>query len=59
MEEKIEQKEIGFKVFDKYDFSDIQIQDIALKPYLNLSQKMIVKSYGRKSIKSKFAISLK
>ena len=53
MEEKIEQKEIGFKVFDKYDFSDIQIQDIALKPYLNLSQKMIVKSYGRKSIKKK------
>ena len=36
-----------FKLFDKYDVSQIEIKDPALKPYINLSQKLLVKSYGR------------
>ncbi len=36
-----------FKAFDLYDLSEIQIQDPALKPYINLSTALLVKSYGR------------
>ena len=51
MEEEIkqetEEKVEGFKVFDLYDVSDIKITDPALKPYINLEPKLLVKSQGR------------
>lgn len=43
----------NIKLFDIYDVSDIQIKDPALKPYLNLEPKLLVKSYGR--TRNKFA----
>jgi len=36
-----------FKIFDRYDISGIQIKDPALKPYIILAPKLVVKSYGR------------
>jgi|SRR3989344_1341204 len=38
---------VQFKLFDKYDVSNIQIRDNALKPYIVLTPKLLVKSYGR------------
>jgi len=40
------------KLFDVYDVFGIEPQDPALKPYINLFPKLLVKSHGR--IKSKF-----
>jgi len=34
-------------LFDKYSVSDIEIKDSALKPYINLSPKLLLKSHGR------------
>lgn len=42
-----EQETTQFKLFDKYDVSNIEIKDLALKPYICLSSKLFVKSYGR------------
>lgn len=45
-----EQKQIQlpkFKLFDKYDVSEIQIADPGLKTAINLDAKLIVKSQGR------------
>lgn len=36
-----------FKLFDKYDVSAVAIKDPALKPYINLTPRILVKSYGR------------
>ena len=50
MAEKIEQKHEsmqGFKIFDLYDVSNISIKDDALKPYINLCGKILLKSHGR------------
>lgn len=52
MSEK-EQKFEVFKIFDIYDISQIEIKDPALKPYINLSPKILLKSHGRR--KEKFA----
>jgi len=38
---------IQFKIFDKYDISQIEIQDEGLKNVINLEPKLILKSYGR------------
>jgi small subunit ribosomal protein S7 len=38
---------VSFKLFDLYDVSNIEIKDPALKPYVNLSQRLITKSYGK------------
>ena len=46
---------VNFKIFDLYDISSIEIKDPALKPYINLSQKLILKSQGRR--KDKYAIA--
>jgi len=47
-EQTTEQKEqTGFKIFDLYDVSQITIKDAALKPYINFSGKLILKSQGR------------
>lgn len=40
---------IQFKLFDLYDTSGIEIKDAALKPYMNLRQQLLVKSYGRRN----------
>ncbi len=56
MENKVEMNDSkGFKIFDRYDLSEIQIKDPALKPYINLSQKILLKSQGRR--KDKIAIT--
>jgi small subunit ribosomal protein S7 len=50
----VEQKQImipKFKVFDKYDLSEIEIQDPGLKSAINIEPKLIVKSQGRNVVK--------
>jgi small subunit ribosomal protein S7 len=44
---EIEKKEAGFKLFGLYDVSDIKIEDPGMKRYINLDQKLVVKSSGR------------
>ncbi|MDP1696037.1 MAG: 30S ribosomal protein S7 [archaeon] len=51
MEQKQEEK---FKIFDLYSLSEIEIKDPALKPYINLTPRLLLKSHGR--IKGKFSI---
>ena len=50
----IEQTTESFKIFDIYDTKEVVVKDIALKPYLNLGTKLLLKSYGRR--KEKFAV---
>ena len=40
---------MAFKLFDKYDVSNIEIKDAAMKPYMNFAPKLLVKSYGRRN----------
>ena len=49
MAEQIQEteKEEKFKLFDVYDVSNIIIKDPALKPFINLEPKILLKSYGR------------
>ncbi len=49
-----EQTTESFKIFDIYDTSAVLVKDPALKPYLNLGSKLLLKSYGRR--KEKFAV---
>ena len=44
-------EQIQFKIFEKYDVSNIAIKDPALRPYINLSQRLILKSQGRRKDK--------
>lgn len=44
-EQEVKQAE-GFKLFDMYDVSDIEVKDPALKPYINLSPKLLLKTQG-------------
>ena len=47
-EQTTEQKEqTGFKIFDLYDVSNIQMKDAALKPYISFAPKLLLKSQGR------------
>ena len=39
---------IKFKLFDLYD-AQVEIKDPALKPYINLTPKLLVKTYGRRN----------
>lgn len=41
------QKVEEFKLFDKYDVTEIEVEDPALKPYLNLTPRLLVKSQGK------------
>ena len=41
----------NFKIFDKYDISGIEIQDLGLKQVINLKPKLILKSQGRNVVK--------
>ena len=36
-----------FKIFDKYDISEIEVKDPGLKSAINLTPKLILKSHGR------------
>lgn len=36
-----------FKIFDEYDVSSIEVRDPALKPYINVKGKLVLKSQGR------------
>lgn len=48
-EQKIESQ--NFKIFDKYDLSEVQIEDLGLKSVINLEPKLILKSHGRNTQK--------
>jgi small subunit ribosomal protein S7 len=50
-EEIKEQKQEQFKIFDLYDVSNIEIKDPAMRPYINLTAKLLLKSKGRKKEK--------
>ena len=42
-----EKNKYDFKIFDLYDISEIQINDLGLKPIINLQSRLILKSNGR------------
>lgn len=44
---QVKDKENILKVFDLYDVFNIQIKDPALKPYINLEPRLLLKSQGR------------
>ncbi len=46
IKEKKEDKD-QFKLFDKYDISNIEIKNPALKPYVNFEPRLLLKSHGR------------
>jgi len=39
------------KLFDIYDVSEIEIKDVALKPYINLTPRVLPKSQGRNVVR--------
>jgi small subunit ribosomal protein S7 len=41
----------GFKLFDLYSVDSIEVRDPALKPYIVLDEKILVKSHGRRPYK--------
>ena len=43
--------EQNFKLFNKYDVSEIEVKDLGLQRAINLDPKLIVKSYGRNVVK--------
>ena len=49
---EIENKKDGFKLFGLYDVSDIKMVDLGMRRYINLDQKLLVKSHGR--VREKF-----
>ena len=40
-----------FKIFDKYEITQIEVQDPGLKSSINLQPKLVLKSYGRNIMK--------
>ncbi len=51
-EQKVEQKEEEqFYLFDRYRSAEIEVRDIALKPYLNMQSRLLLKSYGRNIVR--------
>ncbi len=51
-EEKVEKEQ--FKLFDLYSTEELEIKDKAIKPYIGLDGKLVLKSYGRRKF-DKFA----
>lgn len=47
-----EQTSSSFKIFDLYDVSDIKVSDAALKPYINVTPRLLLKTHGRKATKA-------
>lgn len=45
-EQEIKQNQ-QFKLFDMYDVSAIEVKDRAIKPYLNVGARLMVKTFGR------------
>ena len=41
----------NFKIFDRYDLSEVYVEDIGLKNVINLEPKLILKSQGRNVVK--------
>ena len=41
-------EQMVFKLFDIYDVSMIQVKDPAMRPYINVSPRLLLKSQGRK-----------
>jgi small subunit ribosomal protein S7 len=37
----------AIKLFEKYDFDNVEVMDISLKPYINLNPVVVPTSYGR------------
>ena len=54
----MEEKYASFKLFDIYDVSAIEVKDASLKPYINLSPKLLLKSHGRISKFSKTRVNV-
>ncbi|MEK6914390.1 MAG: 30S ribosomal protein S7 [Nanoarchaeota archaeon] len=52
---EIKKNKDGFKLFGLYDVSDIKINDSGMKRYINLDQKLMIKSHGR--VREKFGKS--
>ena len=48
---KDKQSFVGFKIFDKYDLSEVSVIDPGLKDVINLEPKLILKSHGRNVVK--------
>lgn len=48
---KMNEKISNFKIFDKYDLSGIQVQDLGLRSVINLKPRLILKSQGRNVVK--------
>lgn len=38
---------MAYKIFDLYDLSEVKVEDPALKKYINLEPKLVLKSHGR------------
>jgi len=47
MEQVQTQAPVGFKLFDLYDVSEVEIKDPALRPYICISPKLLLKTHGR------------
>src|SRR3989344_4379234 len=45
--ESLKEQSDSLKLFDLYDVSTIEIKDPALRPYLNIKPKLLLKSQGR------------
>jgi|SRR3989344_1078761 len=45
--ESLKEQSDSLKLFDLYDVSNIEIKDPALRPYLNIKPKLLLKSQGR------------
>ncbi len=39
--------EQSLKLFDKYDVSEVEIRDPALRPYINIEPRLLLKTHGR------------
>ena len=51
-QEEVKQSKLPvFKVFDKYDITEINVEDEGLKQVINLKPKLIIKSQGRNVVK--------
>lgn len=44
----------SFKIFDLYSSDDVEVKDPALKPYIEIGGRLVLKSYGRRKF-DKFA----
>jgi len=47
VEQKMENGNLNFKIFDLYDISEIKVEDIGLRSAINLVPKLALKSHGR------------